>query len=109
MNDDRIHIPPAQVGGIGPQPAQPSSKGPSPIDGAFQEKLVEAMGKVSSEVEKIQKASPANVEELDSLMDAAKSLYSDTMQAHQLMQSLMSQLGEINAKMTPPDSDTGES
>ncbi len=89
MNDSPIRIPP-QVTGIDPAPAAKPSA-PKPTDGAFEGKLMEAMGKVSQDVDKIASSTPANVDDIQSAMNAAKDAFSDTMNMHQMMQSLINE------------------
>lgn len=87
MKDSPLRIPP-QITGIAPSSA-PKPSSPKPEEGAFEGKLIEAMGKVSQDVQKIEESSPANLDDLESAMDAAKSAFSETMHMHQLMQTLV--------------------
>lgn len=87
MNDSPLRIPP-QITGIGATPA-PKPAAPKPQEGAFEGKLIEAMGKVSQDVEKIESSPPASIDDVQSAMDAAKDAFSETMHMHQMMQSLL--------------------
>ncbi|MDP8245532.1 MAG: hypothetical protein P9L94_15715 [Candidatus Hinthialibacter antarcticus] len=87
MNDSPLRIPP-QITGIEPA-AAPKPATPKPQEGVFEGKLIEAMGKVSQDVEKIESSAPANLDDVQSAMDAAKDAFSGTMHMHQMMQSLI--------------------
>lgn len=89
-----IPIPPQNSGAIETVKRSPETS-PSVLPHAgepsFKETLMKTLGNLQQEAEQVSKAAPPSYEEMDKVMKAAQNAYTDTMQAHQLMQQLLNQ------------------
>lgn len=76
--------------GIGPVDQGKTDKASSPQNQPqninFQNELMRALGQINQEAEQVADASSSNYENVQNAMDAAKTAFTDTMQAHQMMQ-----------------------
>lgn len=100
MNDfTPLNIPPREIGKAEPGKPDSTPSGPKPDAAEFQNQLKQALGGMIEDVSHVQNASPQTMEDIQKAMDAAKNAFSNSMQAHELMQSL---LGDVAPK---PDSE----
>jgi len=85
-----IPIPPRAIGPAEIQPPQPSAPSTSPAAPVtnFQEKLLQALNQIGAGVDQVGQSTPT-FQDMQKAMEQAKSAFTETMQAHQLMQSLM--------------------
>lgn len=95
-------IPPRDVSSIdGAKPAA----GPKPQNqadlGQFKDELIQALGQIGQDADQVSQSSPSKVEDVESAMDQAKSAFDDTMQAHQLMQKLITPMTDMNNEAPP--------
>ncbi|MBN2327510.1 MAG: hypothetical protein JXR73_10185 [Candidatus Omnitrophica bacterium] len=76
--------------GIGPVEQDKTEKTSSPQSQTqninFQSELMRALGQINQEADQVADASSSNYENVQNAMDAAKTAFTDTMQAHQMMQ-----------------------
>jgi hypothetical protein len=89
-----LPIPPRNIGAIEPTQKTPDSSPQSgqPVQGAsFKETLMKQLEHIRKEADQVADAQPPNYEDMDKAMHAAKTAYTDTMNAHQMMQQLFNQ------------------
>ena len=99
-----IPIPPRNAGPAEIQPstaAVPKSALPVSPDLAFQEKLLRALSQIGAGVDQVGQSTPT-FQDMHQVMEQAKSAFTETMQAHQLMQSLTK-----NADSSAGETDSG--
>ncbi|MGI6457149.1 MAG: hypothetical protein ACOX5R_16240 [bacterium] len=92
MNDfSSFHIPPRDISSL--ESTQPSSASKKPAQqiesNPFKDTLRQALGDMSQQAETISNAAAPRFEEMQIAMDSAKNAFQQTMQAHQLMQTLI--------------------
>jgi hypothetical protein len=85
-----VPIPPQNIGGIEPSKNKPDSaqKPAQPGQDSFKETLMKQLDQIKADTDQMANATPPSYEEMDQAMNAAKNAFSDTMQAHNLMQQL---------------------
>lgn len=70
----------------------------------FENHLMQALGQISQEADQVAEASSSSYENVQDAMNQAKNAFSDTMQAHQMMQYfLMNSIQKQNAPETGAD------
>jgi hypothetical protein len=101
-----IQIPPHSIGPVDPtsgQGAKPKQAEGSP---GFQDILKEQLGEISRETDQVANVSNPTFEDMAKVMSAAKSVFDDTMNAHQLMQQMINHLPEDSAPTENPQENT---
>ena len=90
-----IPILPQNIGAIETVKRSPEASLASAVPRAgepsFKETLMKTLGQIQQDTEQVSQASPPSYEEMDQVMKVAQTAFTDTMQAHQLMQQLFNQ------------------
>lgn len=96
-----LHIPPHNIGPVDPATGPGAKPKPAEASPGFQDILKEQLGEISRETDQVANESNATFEDMAKVMSAAKNVFNDTLNAHQLMQQMIDNL--------PEDSSTQES
>ncbi len=97
MTDDLspLHIPPRAPESVDTAKPAASPHPKTEVDQpTFQETLKQTLGSLSREADQIANGPTPSFEDVPQAMEAAKNAFQDTMQAHQMMQQLVSNMGE---------------
>lgn len=89
-----FHIPASSIGPVDPVSGHGAKGKPAEAAPGFQDILKEQLSGISREADKVANAANPSIEDVNSVMNAAKNVFDDTMQAHRLMQQMINNLPE---------------
>lgn len=101
-----LNIPPQNIGPVDPATGPGAKPKPAEASPGFQDILKEQLGEISRETDQVANESNATFEDMAKVMSAAKNVFNDTLNAHQLMQQMIDNLPEDGSTQdgTSPDS-----